>query len=110
MDIADPEAFATGPGDQSVRKTAIEDYRGRSAVIYLDTSALVKRFINEKGSALVQSLVQGTNAVATAKIANSEKAICRKRSTLWLAGSLKVIGWLTFEWSYKMRSWLWPAI
>jgi predicted nucleic acid-binding protein len=41
-------------------------------VIYLDTSALVKRFVNEKGSALVQSLVRGTNAVATAKIAYAE--------------------------------------
>jgi len=41
-------------------------------VIYLDTSALVKRFVNEKGSELVQSLVQGTNAVATAKIAYVE--------------------------------------
>jgi uncharacterized protein len=41
-------------------------------VIYLDTSALVKRFINEKGSPLVQSLVQATNAVATAKIAYAE--------------------------------------
>ncbi len=41
-------------------------------MIYLDTSALVKRFINEKGSPLVQSLVQGANAVATAKIAYAE--------------------------------------
>lgn len=41
-------------------------------MIYLDTSALVKRFVNEKGSKLVQSLVQGTNAVATAKIAYAE--------------------------------------
>ena len=41
-------------------------------MIYLDTSALVKRFINEKGSPLVQSLVLGRDAVATAKIAYAE--------------------------------------
>ena len=41
-------------------------------MIYFDTSALVKRFVNETGSHLVQSLVQGANAVATAKIAYAE--------------------------------------
>jgi predicted nucleic acid-binding protein len=41
-------------------------------VIYLDTSALVKRFVQEKGSPLVRSLVQTANAVATAKIAYAE--------------------------------------
>jgi predicted nucleic acid-binding protein len=41
-------------------------------VIYLDTSALVKRFVDEKGSRLVQSLVHAENAVATAKIAYAE--------------------------------------
>jgi predicted nucleic acid-binding protein len=41
-------------------------------VIYLDTSALIKRFVNEKGSLLVRSLVQREPAVATAKIAYAE--------------------------------------
>jgi len=41
-------------------------------VIYLDTSALIKRFVNEKGSPLVQSLLQQPEAVATAKIAYAE--------------------------------------
>jgi predicted nucleic acid-binding protein len=41
-------------------------------VIYLDTSALIKRFVNEKGSLLVRSLVQRDRAVATAKIAYAE--------------------------------------
>ncbi|MGH7927594.1 MAG: type II toxin-antitoxin system VapC family toxin [Candidatus Binatia bacterium] len=41
-------------------------------MIYLDTSALIKRFVKEKGSALVQSLVQRKEAVATAKIAYAE--------------------------------------
>ena len=41
-------------------------------MIYLDTSALIKRFVNEKGSLLVRSLVQRDRAVATAKIAYAE--------------------------------------
>ena len=41
-------------------------------MIYLDTSALIKRFVNEKGSPLVQSLVQQPEGVATAKIAYAE--------------------------------------
>jgi len=41
-------------------------------VIYLDTSALIKRFVNEKGSPLVRSIVQRKGAIATAKIAYAE--------------------------------------
>ena len=39
---------------------------------YLDTSALVKRFVNEKGSPLAQSLVQQSGPIATATIAYAE--------------------------------------
>ena len=41
-------------------------------MIYLDTSALIKRFVEEKGSSLVQSMVASGEAVATAKIAYAE--------------------------------------
>lgn len=41
-------------------------------MIYLDTSALIKRFVNEKGSPLVQSLVTEKGPVATAKVAYAE--------------------------------------
>ena len=41
-------------------------------MIYLDTSALIKRFVNEKGSPLVRSLVTERGPVATAKIAYAE--------------------------------------
>ena len=41
-------------------------------MIYLDTSALIKRFVNEKGSPLVQSLMKRGEPVATAKIAYAE--------------------------------------
>ena len=39
---------------------------------YLDTSALIKRFVNEKGSSLAQSLVQRSGPIATATIAYAE--------------------------------------
>ncbi|MFQ5745517.1 MAG: type II toxin-antitoxin system VapC family toxin [Acidobacteriota bacterium] len=39
---------------------------------YLDTSALIKRFVAEKGSALVRILVTGDRPIATAKIAYAE--------------------------------------
>ncbi len=39
---------------------------------YLDTSALIKRFIAEKGSPLVQILVKRKGPIATAKVAYAE--------------------------------------
>lgn len=39
---------------------------------YLDTSALIKRFVAEKGSPLVQTLVIRKGPIATAKIAYAE--------------------------------------
>ena len=39
---------------------------------YLDTSALIKRFVTEKGSELVQAIVIRETPVATAKIAYAE--------------------------------------
>lgn len=39
---------------------------------YLDTSALIKRFVAEKGSPLVQTLVTRKGPIATAKIAYAE--------------------------------------
>jgi predicted nucleic acid-binding protein len=39
---------------------------------YLDTSALIKRFVAEKGSPLVQILVTRKGPIATAKIAYAE--------------------------------------
>ena len=41
-------------------------------MIYFDTSALVKRFVQEKGSPVVQSLFKSAAGIATAKIAYAE--------------------------------------
>lgn len=48
---------------------------------YLDTSALIKRFVAERGSALVQTIVSRNGTVATAKIAYAEvyAGLTRKR-------------------------------
>lgn len=41
-------------------------------MIYLDTSALIKRFVAEKGSEVVQALFRRSEPIATAKIAYAE--------------------------------------
>lgn len=41
-------------------------------MIYLDTSALIKRFVDEKGSSFVQAIVTRRGPIATAKIAYAE--------------------------------------
>lgn len=48
---------------------------------YLDTSALIKRFVTEKGSSLVQDLIGLGEPIATATIAYAEvySALTRKR-------------------------------
>ncbi|MEK6814759.1 MAG: type II toxin-antitoxin system VapC family toxin [Nitrospirota bacterium] len=50
-------------------------------MIYLDTSALIKRFVAESGSEIVHSLVARENPVATSKIAYVEAhaALARRR-------------------------------
>jgi hypothetical protein len=62
-----------------------------------------------RGRAPIVSGVHLTAKVATMVIARTRRKGFRV-GNLWLAGSLKVIGWPTFEWRCKMRSWLWPAI
>jgi len=39
---------------------------------YLDTSAIIKRFVNEQGSELVDGMMTGPEPVATAKVAFAE--------------------------------------
>jgi predicted nucleic acid-binding protein len=88
-------------------------------VIYLDTSALIKRFVNEKGSFLVQSIVQRKGAIATAKIAYAEifagltrklrEGNLSKAQYPWLADNLKAIGKHIFEWSWRTMSYSWPV-
>lgn len=48
---------------------------------YLDTSALIKRFVSERGSSVVHALVSQGGPVATAKIAYAEihAELARKR-------------------------------
>jgi len=83
-------------------------------VIYLDTSALIKRFVNEKGSLLVQSIVQGREAIATAKIAYAEifAALARKLRENNLSKAHYAVACRQFEsdWQAYLRAELEDAI
>ena len=89
-------------------------------MIYLDTSALIKRFVNEKGSPLVQSLLQQPEGVATAKIAYAEifAGLARKLREGHIAKTLHALACRQFErdWPAYLRVDLqdnvlfWPVI
>jgi predicted nucleic acid-binding protein len=66
---------------------------------YLDTSALIKRFVTEKGSPLVESLVSQEGFVATAKIAYAEvyAGLTRKHREGHLPGSQYALACRQFE-------------
>ena len=76
-------------------------------MIYLDTSALIKRFVNEKGSPLVHSLVQRREPVATAKIAYAEifAGLARKLREGHLSETLHALACRQFErdWQAYLR-------
>jgi predicted nucleic acid-binding protein len=69
---------------------------------YLDTSALIKRFVAERGSGLVDALVLNGPPVATAKIAYAEvhSGLARKRREGHLpeTGCLSACRLLEAEW------------
>jgi len=66
---------------------------------YLDTSALIKRFIAEKGSSLVLALITGEGSVATAKIAYAEvyAGLTRRRREGHLSDSQYALACRQFE-------------
>jgi predicted nucleic acid-binding protein len=68
-------------------------------VNYLDTSALIKRFVNEKGSSLAQSLVQQGGPIATATIAYAEvfSGLTRKLREKHLSRTLYGLACRQFE-------------
>src|SRR3970282_2963903 len=88
---------------KSLRQADLESHCGRSQVIYLDTSALIKRFVNEKGSPLVQSLLRQAEGVATAKIAYAEvfAGLARKLREGNIPKSMHALACRQFE-----RDWL----
>ena len=76
-------------------------------MIYFDTSALVKRFVNEKGSLLVRSIVKRGEPVATAKIAYAEifAGLTRKLREGQLPNTLYILACRQFErdWESYLR-------
>ncbi len=72
-------------------------------MIYLDTSALIKRFVAEQGSPLVQVLVTRRGPIATAKIAYAEiyAGLRRKHREGDLSAGLYAIAGKQFERDWK---------
>lgn len=66
---------------------------------YLDTSALIKRFVTEKGSPLIQTIVTRKGPAATAKIAYAEvyAGLARKHREGRLSDSLYALSCRQFE-------------
>jgi len=81
---------------------------------YLDTSALIKRFVVEKGSPLVCTIVSQKGPVATAKIAYPEvyAGLARKRRNGHLPESRYALARRQFEreWKAYIRVDLWDEI
>lgn len=81
---------------------------------YLDTSALIKRFVAENGSALVHAIVTGRESVATAKIAYAEvhAALARRRRNGDLPSGDYGRAYQQFEreWQAYVRVDLWDAV
>src|SRR5207249_1014048 len=75
------------------------DHSRRSPMNYLDTSALIKRFVAEKGSLLVQALVTREGPVATAKVAYAETyaGLTRKHREGHLSAGQYTRVWRHFE-------------
>jgi predicted nucleic acid-binding protein len=71
-------------------------------MIFIDSSALVKRYFKEKGSERVQKALSGENLLAVSKLAYPEvlSAFMRKQRAGELGeGPLKkVIDWFLFDW------------
>jgi predicted nucleic acid-binding protein len=66
---------------------------------YLDTSALIKRFVAEKGSPLIQTIVTRKGPVSTAKIAYAEvyAGLTRKHREGQLSDRLYALSCRQFE-------------
>ena len=56
-------------------------------IVYLDASALVKRYVNEAGSDAVEALITGARALGTGVISRAEVAAALAR-----AARMKIIG------------------
>lgn len=74
---------------------------------YLDTSALIKRFVSEKGSPLILALIQRKEPIATAKIAYAEiyAGLTRKLREGGLSNAQYALAGRQFEndWSAYLR-------
>jgi uncharacterized protein len=73
-------------------------------LIYLDTSALIKRYIWESGSEIVQRLFKDPNPIAVSKIAYAEAYAALTRR--WRDGHLKQV---QYDQACRLFEREWPA-
>lgn len=69
---ADQDAAEAGEAEAGIANGFRHDQRGQTLTTYLDSSALVKLFIEESGSDVVERLVTARSASASASIAYVE--------------------------------------
>ena len=74
----------------------------QKVIVYLDTSAMVKLFVEEEGSEVVRALVEGSVGAVTASVAYAEAraAFARKRRDTYLTSAQlrRVVTELDMQW------------
>lgn len=76
-------------------------------IVYLDASALVKRYVAESGSAQVESLIAAARATGTAVVSRAEVAAALARAArvglITRDGATKALGAFNSDWEHLIR-------
>ena len=76
-------------------------------IVYLDASALVKRYVAERGSAQVESLIAGARAIGTAVVSRAEVAAALAKAArvglITREGATKALGAFNADWEHLIR-------
>ncbi len=76
-------------------------------IVYLDASALVKRYVAEPGSAQVESLIAGARAIGTAVVSRAEVAAALAKAArvglITREGATKALGAFSADWEHLIR-------
>ena len=76
-------------------------------ILYLDASALVKRYVAEPGSAAVESLIGGAQAVGTGVLSRAEVAAALAKAAcaglLTRESAAKALQAFTADWEHMIR-------
>ena len=76
-------------------------------IVYLDASALVKRYVAEAGSAQVESLIAGAQAIGTAVVSRAEVAAALARAArvglIKRDAAMKALAAFNADWEHLIR-------